>query len=144
MDIVSACLIGEKCRYDGSSCTDKRLKEMYEKGKLAAVCPERDAGLGTPRSPMEIEGGDGADVIEGRARVVSKEGRDFTQEFIEGAKAALEAAKKHGAKRAYLKSCSPSCGCGRVYDGSFSGKLCKGDGVTAAMLKKNGIMVIEV
>ncbi len=144
MDIVSACLIGEKCRYDGSNCSDEKLKKMYEKGKLGAVCPECDAGLGTPRSPMEIAGGDGADVLEGRARVVSKDGGDLTQEFIEGAKAALEAAKKHGAKRAYLKTCSPSCGCGRVYDGSFSGTLRKGDGVTAAMLKKNGIMVIEV
>ena len=144
MDIVSACLTGEKCRYDGSSCTDAKLKEMYEKGRLTAVCPERDAGLGKPRSPMEIDGGDGADVLDGCARVVSKDGMDFTQEFIEGAKTALEAAKKLGAKRAYLKSCSPSCGCGRIYDGSFSGALRQGDGVTAALLKKNGIMVIEV
>ena len=144
MDIVSACLIGKECRYDGSSCTDEKLKEMYENGKLAAVCPECDAGLRTPRNPMEIVGGDGEDVLAGRARVVTKDGRCLTKEFIEGADAALEAAKKHGAERAYLKSCSPSCGCGRVYDGSFSGTLRKGDGVTAAMLKKNGIMIIEV
>ena len=144
MDIVSACLIGEECRYNGSSCTDEKLKKMYENGKLTAVCPECDAGLRTPRNPMEIVGGEGEDVLAGRARVVSKDGRDFTHEFIEGAKTAMDEAKEHGAERAYLKSCSPSCGCGRVYDGSFSGTLRKGDGVTAAMLNKNGIMVIEV
>lgn len=144
MDIVSACLVGEKCRYDASACTDKELKHLYEQGRLFAVCPECAAGLGAPRKPMEILGGDGNDVLNGAARVCSKDGADFTEEFIAGAKKALDAAKEHKAKHAYLKSNSPSCGCGNIYDGSFSGIKKKGDGVTAALLKKNGIIVVEV
>ena len=144
MDIVSACLIGEKCRYDGSACTDPELKKLFDAGKLIALCPECDAGLETPRCPMEIDGGCGADVLAGRARVISHDGDDFTEQFIDGAKKTLAAAKKHGAERVYLKSGSPSCGCGKIHDGSFSGALRQGDGVTAALLRKNGILVIEV
>ena len=93
-DIVSACLVGKKCRYDGGSCTEESLKKRYDAGGLLAVCPECLAGLPAPRSPYEIVGGDGNDVLCGKARVVSKDAADVTYEFVEGAKIALEAAKK--------------------------------------------------
>lgn len=144
MDIVSACLIGEKCRYDGGSCTDEKLKKLFCEGKLKAVCPEVMAGLPTPRAPLEIVGGDGNDVIEGKARVLSKDGKDVTEQFIKGAEMALKVAKVCNVEKAYFQSRSPSCGCGKIYDGSFSGRFRKGDGVTASLLKKNGIKIIEV
>ena len=144
MDIVSACVIGQKCRYDGGACTNEKLKKLHEQGKLKALCPEVMAGLETPRTPMEIVGGDGSDVLAGEARVVSKDGRDVTEQFVKGAQLALAAAEQCGAQKAYLQSRSPSCGCAKVYDGSFSGSFKKGDGVTTALLKKNGIKIIEV
>jgi uncharacterized protein YbbK (DUF523 family) len=144
MDIASACLIGRKCRYDGESRENAEIKKLYDEGKVKAVCPECLAGLKIPRCPSEITGGDGRDVLRGAARVTAQDGGDRTQEFLEGANKALEAAKECGAKRAYMKSKSPSCGCTLIYDGTFSGKLKPGEGVTAALLKENGIEVIEV
>ena len=144
MDICSACLIGRKCRYDGEAREDARIKKMYEAGTLKALCPESLARLPVPRCPSEISGGDGEDVLSGRARVLAQNGSDRTKEFIEGANQFLDAAQRCGAKRAYLKSKSPSCGCGRIYDGTFSARLRGGDGVTAALLKCHGIEVIEV
>lgn len=144
MDIASACLAGVKCRYDGEARPDDRIMEMYRQGQVKLVCPECLAGLISPRCPSEIVGGDGADVLEGRARVLAGDGGDRTAEFIKGAELTLEAAKKHRVRRAWMKAKSPSCGCGRIYDGTFSGTLRAGDGVTAALLKKNGIVVIEV
>ncbi len=144
MNICSACLIGRKCRYDSEAREDARIKKMHDKGTLKALCPESLARLPIPRCPSEIVGGDGEDVLCGRARVLAQDGNDRTAEFIEGAQKFLDAVRRCGAKRAYLKSKSPSCGCGRIYDGTFSGKLRSGDGVTAALLKRNGIEVIEV
>jgi uncharacterized protein YbbK (DUF523 family) len=144
MDIASACLAGVKCRYDGESRPDDKIVEMHRQGLVKLVCPECLAGLPSPRCPSEISGGDGADVLEGRARVAAQDGGDRTEEFIRGAQATLEVARRCGAKRAYLKAKSPSCGNGHIYDGTFSGQLRAGDGVTAALLKKNGIEVVEV
>lgn len=139
--LVSACLLGERCRYDGRGKPNQELISL-SKNELIPVCPELLGGPTTPRSPAEIVGGgDGHDVLEGRAKVMSKDGRDVTGYFVKGAYAALEIAKKENATEAYLKSKSPSCGCGKIYDGTFSGKLKTGDGVTAALLKKNGIKV---
>ena len=106
------------------------------------VCPEVDGGLGTPRPAAEITGGDGADVLAGRARVVTRDGRDVTEAYVAGARRALEAARAAGAETAILKARSPSCGKGAVYDGSFSRALQSGDGVTAALLAKSGIRVV--
>jgi uncharacterized protein YbbK (DUF523 family) len=100
-----------------------------------------DGGLGTPRPAAEIVGGDGHDVLAGRARVITEEGRDVTAEYVRGAERALEAARDAGASKAILKSRSPSCGCGAVYDGSFTRTRRTGDGVTAALLIENGIEV---
>lgn len=144
MDIASSCLAGVKCRYNGEAAEDKRIKQMYLEGKIKLVCPEVLGGLSTPRSPSEIVGGDGKDVIAGKAKVMAKDGSNVTDEFIDGARKTVDIAKQCGAQRAYLKSNSPSCGCDRIYDGSFSGKMCVGDGVTAVLLKENGIQVIEV
>jgi len=144
MDICSACLMGSKCRYDGEARPDEAIKARYEAGELKAVCPECLAKLPVPRCPSEIVGGDGEDVLDGRARVLAQDGSDRTAEFIEGAQKTLEAAKRCGATRAYFKSKSPSCGCGRIYDGTFSGVLRDGDGVTVALLKRNGIEVVEI
>jgi uncharacterized protein YbbK (DUF523 family) len=144
MDVASACLAGVKCRYDGEARPDEDIVEMHKKGLVKLVCPECLAGLPAPRCPSEISGGDGHDVLGGRARVLAEDGSDRTAEFIKGAYTTLETAQRCGAKRAYLKAKSPSCGCGRIYDGTFSGTLRGGDGITAALLKNNGIEVVEV
>ncbi len=144
MDIASACLVGKKCRYDGESREDKEIKKLYLEGKVKAVCPECLAGLAIPRCPSEISGGEGKDVLDGNAVVIAQDGSNRTAEFLEGAYKALEAAKRQGAKRAYMKSKSPSCGVTAIYDGSFSGKLKKGSGVASELLRRNGIEVIEV
>jgi uncharacterized protein YbbK (DUF523 family) len=117
---------------------------MYERGEIVLVCPEVLGGLDTPRCPCEIVGGDGGDVLCGTARVLSRDGGDMTQPYVDGAKKTLEIARQCGARRAYLKSRSPSCGYGCIYDGTFSGKLKAGAGVAAQLLKQNGIEVIEI
>lgn len=106
------------------------------------VCPEEDGGLGTPRPPAEIVGGDGHDVLDGNATVVTKAGRDVTSEYVQGAATALSAARRAGATTAILKSRSPSCGRGCIYDGSFTRTPLAGDGVTAALLQRAGIEVL--
>ena len=111
-------------------------------GRAVLVCPEEDGGLGTPRPPAEIVGGDGADVLEGRARVMTRGGRDVTAEYVAGARIALDAARAAGAETAILKARSPSCGKGSIYDGSFTRTVKDGDGVTAALLKAHGIQVL--
>ncbi len=144
MDIASACLAGIACRYDGNASVDAKIKQMYEDGDIVLVCPEVLGGLDTPRCPCEIVGGSGADVLRGSARVLSRDGADVTQPYIDGAKKALEMAQKCGARHAYLKSRSPSCGYGCIYDGSFSGKMKAGAGVAAVLLRENGIDVVEI
>lgn len=141
MLIVSACLAGKSCRYDGKAKPNDEIVALYEKGGAVLVCPEELGGLKTPRLPSEIQGGTGEDVLLGKARVAAKDGGDVTAAFILGAERTLEAARLHGAKRAILKAKSPSCGCGLVYDGTFSGKLREGNGVTAALLLQNGVEV---
>ena len=141
MKIVSACLLGVNCNYKGKSKPDPRLLEEFGKGQLYPVCPEVMGGLDIPRPAAEIRGGAGLDVIDGRARVVNAEGDDVTNNFLGGASAVLELTRAVGADEAILKARSPSCGCGRIYDGTFSDTLIDGDGVTAALLRKNGIKV---
>jgi uncharacterized protein YbbK (DUF523 family) len=107
------------------------------------VCPEEEGGLGTPRPRAEIVDGDGRDVLEGRARVVTEAGMDVTEAYLAGARSALDAAQEAGAMTAILKARSPSCGKGVVYDGTFSGTQRAGIGVTAALLEANGIKVLN-
>ena len=139
--LVSACLVGIPCRYDGGSCPNDELQALAMQGGILPLCPEVLGGLSTPRPPAEIRGGDGGDVLEGRARVVNTEGRDVTTEFLAGAREALRAAQRWGIEVAILKARSPSCGVGQIYYGGFSGRLVEGDGVTAASLKREGIIV---
>ncbi len=103
------------------------------------VCPEEEGGLPTPRPAAEIEGGRGQSVLEGTARVVTKTGTDVTDIYVEGARVAVERAESQGCVAAILKARSPACGCGAVYDGTFSRTLTEGDGVTAAALRGAGI-----
>lgn len=129
--LVSACLLGEPCRYDGKSKPNASVKALEQVFRLVSVCPEVLGGLPTPRVPSEIKGG----------AVVSKDGACVTEFFVMGAIKALEKARENGCCVAVLKARSPSCGSGSVYDGAFSGKLVEGDGITASLLKKNGIKV---
>jgi len=132
MKLVSACLAGVKCRYDGSAKPCQKVMDLVEKGDAILVCPEQLGGLSTPRIASEQKGN----------KVFNKEGKELTKEFERGAQEALSIAKMAGCKEAILKSKSPSCGVGMVYDGSFSGKLIKGDGVFAKLLKTNKIKVL--
>jgi len=142
MKIVSACLAGIKCRYDGETKPCPRIIELVKQGMAIPVCPEQLGGLPTPRVPQEIQGGSGEEVLDGRCKVLNREGRNVTENFLRGAEETLRIARLFSAEEFIGKSKSPSCGCNQTYDGSFSGKLIEGDGVTTALLKRNGIKVI--
>ena len=139
--MVSACLVGAPCRYDGGSCLDPRLLKLLGEGKLLPVCPEQLGGLPTPRPAAELTGGDGAALLEGKAKVLTREGKDLSAAFRRGAEAALALARAAGVKRALLKEGSPSCGSRQVHDGAFSGIRVPGAGVTTALLRRHGIKV---
>lgn len=117
---------------------------LIKRGKGIPICAEQLAGLPIPRPPAEILGGDGEDVLLGRAKVVSQTGEDYTKEFIDGANKVLSLCKLYNIKKAYLKSKSPSCGVSYIYDGTFTGEVIDGNGVLSALLEKNGIEIIEV
>ena len=131
--LISACLYGEKCRYDGGDNLISRLDEIKKYCNLIPVCPEVLGGLETPRNPSEIVG----------EKVVSNIGKDVTNEYKKGAEIALETALENDCKIALMKAKSPSCGVGKIYDGTFSRKLTDGDGITVRLLKENGIKVFD-
>lgn len=141
MYIVSACLLGVKCRYDGETNLLPVMEELLLRGCAIPVCPEQLGGLSTPRRPVELVGGDGRQVLIGSAKAMTVDGKDVSRQFIAGAKEVLKLALKSGSEAAILKNGSPSCGCTRIYDGSFSGKKIPGMGVTAAILAQAGITV---
>lgn len=132
--IVSACLAGFHCRYDCAHQEREAIKLMVENGEAIAVCPEQMGGLSTPRTPAEIIGN----------KVISKTGQDVTDAYAKGAEEALKMAKMVGATEAYLKSRSPMCGQGKIYDGTFTGQLTEGDGIFAKLLKEHKIKVISI
>ena len=134
MMLVSACLAGFPCRYDGAAKPCEQVVELVRAGKAIPVCPEQLGGLGTPRPPCEILHG----------RVIDQSGGDWTDNYRRGAEAVLALAKTYGAKQALLQNRSPSCGSGWIYDGTFSKKLIQGDGITARLLSENGIQVIGI
>ena len=136
---VSACLVGVRCRYDGGSCRRDCLP-----ADAIAFCPEQLGGLETPREPAEIAGGEGADVLAGHARVLTKSGLDVTDFYVKGARRALEIIQRESIRRVYLKGKSPSCGAKGIYDGSFSSTIRPGMGVLAALLTENGIEVVNI
>lgn len=130
--LVSKCLAGFCCRYDAGNNLVPEIKELADNGLAVTACPEQLGGLPTPRIPSERVGD----------RVVSREGTDVTAEFAAGAEAALQIALEHGCRTAILKSRSPSCGKGFIYDGCFTGALTAGNGVTTDLLLQHGIKVL--
>jgi len=131
MILVSACLAGFPCRWDGEEKVDSPVAALVREGKAIPVCPEQLGGLTTPREPSEILGN----------AVVTRTGMDVTEEFIRGAEVVLNIAELYHCREAILKARSPSCGSCEIYDGSFTGTIIKGDGITASLLKSKGIRV---
>ncbi len=128
---LSACLCGVMCRYDGKDNLSEEVKRIYNEGRAILICPEIMGGLPTPRHPCEIQNG----------RVVNNLGEDKTEEFLLGANKALELCRKYNVKEAILKQSSPSCGSRLIYDGSFTSVKIEGMGITARLLRDNGINV---
>ncbi|OBR94515.1 MULTISPECIES: DUF523 domain-containing protein [Clostridium] len=141
MILVSACLCGINTKYNGQNNLCEKVLSLVKEGKALPLCPEQLGGLKTPRNPCEICGGTGKDVIDGKAAVISSNGENFTSEFLKGAYETLKVAKACNIKEAILKSKSPSCGFGKIYDGNFSGNIIEGAGVTAELLSKNHIKI---
>ena len=142
--LVSRCLLGHRVRYDGgASGPFDQLATWQAEGRVVAVCPEVAGGLPTPRPSAEIPGGQGMDVWEGRAQVLTADGQDFSEAFLDGARQALALVQRHGIRIAVLKANSPSCGNLLTYDGTFSGVKVTGEGVTAALLKRHGVQVFS-
>ena len=134
--IISACLAGVNCKYNGGNNIDDRIVKLVKQGKAVLVCPEQLGGLTTPRRPSEIKNDK-----DGQMRVINDRDEDVTGEIIKGAEETLNIAKLFNSKIAILKSGSPSCGYGWIYDGSFTKRKIKGNGITADILLKNGIKV---
>ena len=130
--LISKCLAGFNCRYDGGNNLVAEIRQLLEDGLAVTACPEQLGGLPTPRIPSER-------VV---SRVVNREGADVTAEFAAGAEAALRIARENGCRTAILKSRSPSCGKGCIYNGLFTGELVPGNGVTADLLLQHGIEVL--
>ncbi|CAH0228136.1 hypothetical protein SRABI96_02607 [Peribacillus sp. Bi96] len=141
MILVSSCLAGLEVRYDGTNSLDDRILELLEERKAISVCPELLGGFSTPREPAEIIGGDGVDVLDGKARVIEKSGRDVTELYIRGAHLTLRKAQEVDATLVILKENSPSCGSAMIYNGEFNGEKRAGNGVTAALLTRHGFTV---
>lgn len=143
--LISACLLGERVRYDARDAAvhDDVLDRWQREGRIVAICPEMAGGLPVPRPPCEIQGGEGADVLAGRAHVRTQSGADTTAAFRSGAEKALALAQRHGIRVAVLKERSPSCGSTQIYDGTFTGARIAGEGVTAALLRSHGIRVFS-
>ena len=129
--VVSACLAGEPCRYDGGCSPSPAVQRLIRAGQALPVCPETLGGLPTPRVPSEIRGG----------RVVAKDGTDVTDAFTRGAEEALRLAHENGCAAAILKARSPSCGSGEIYDGTFTGTRVPGEGVFARMAREAGLEI---
>ena len=146
MIIVSACLLGENCKYSGGNNKSENVIKYLEDKEYILVCPEQLGGLSTPRNPSEIityGNKDGNDVLSGCTKVLSNKGIDVTKNFIQGAEETLKIAKEHNAKTAILKAGSPSCGYKKIYDGTFLGNKIQGMGVTAAILNKENISLLD-
>lgn len=133
--LVSACLCGVKCRYNGKACSCNKTEfvKWQQEGRLVPVCPEVMAGLGTPRYPMEIN----------RGRLITQLGEDLTDRCMAGVEATLQIARENRVELCVLKQNSPTCGASVIYDGTFSGRRIPGTGIAAAALRKAGFKVIS-
>lgn len=130
--LASACLLGINCKYNGKNNKNNKILELLKDHDLIPVCPEILGGLPIPRIPSEIQNN----------KVITKDGRDVTKEYQKGAEETLKIAKLYDCEIAILKEKSPSCGCGKIYDGTFTTNLISGDGITARLLKENNIKII--
>ena len=137
MILVSGCLLGLNCKYNGGNNYNEKVFNLVKEGKAIPVCPEQLGGLPTPRIPAEIR------VVDGQRRVFNAEGVDVTEQFYKGSTNVLELAKKLNIKTCVLKSKSPTCGYGKIYNGNFEGQLIDGNGILTQMLLDNGIEVIN-
>lgn len=142
MYLISACLCGVNCKYNGKNNYNEKCDELFKSGKAILICPEQLGGLTTPRVPSELLS-KAEDVIKNNGKVITKDGLDVTSNFVKGAKEVVEIAKKLPISTAILKEGSPSCGVNYVYDGSFNGIKIKGNGITAEMLKEIGIKTLS-
>lgn len=129
--LISSCLVGINCKYNGSNTCNEKLHTLMLSGQAIPVCPEVLGGLSIPREPCEIVG----------EKVAGKSGQDYTRQFQDGADKTLQICRTLGISIAILQSRSPSCGYGKIYDGTFSGSFVEGNGITADLLSKNGILV---
>jgi uncharacterized protein YbbK (DUF523 family) len=142
--LVSRCLLGHRVRYDGGAHGPFALLQRWQaEGRVVALCPEVAGGLATPRPAAEIPSGQGAQVLDGRLPVLTIDGDEVTAAFVAGAEQALALVRQHGIRLALLKARSPSCGNRENYDGSFSGVKVAGEGVTAAALRRAGVLVFS-
>jgi uncharacterized protein YbbK (DUF523 family) len=143
--LVSACLLGEKVRYNGAAALSSSawLAEWLAEGRVVPFCPEVAGGFGVPRPAAEIDGHAGDSVLDGQGRVLTQAGADLTDGFLRGSHLALNAARAQNVRLAVLKDGSPSCASELIHDGSFSGRRRSGRGVTTALLERNGIRVFS-
>lgn len=142
--LVSACLLGQPVRYDGRASGHPGLLQAWlAEGRVVALCPEVAGGLPTPRPAAEIPGGQGGQVLDGQAQVITVVGEDVSAAFLAGAQLAVALVRRHGIRVAVLKSGSPSCGNRLTYDGSFTGVKVAGEGVTTALLRREGVQVFS-
>lgn len=142
MYLISACLCGVNCKYNGGNNYSKYCDDLFKSGKAILICPEQLGGLPTPRVPSELRNS-AKEILNGNGEILTKDGRDVTEEFVKGAKEVEEIAKKLNIEGAILKDGSPSCGVNYIYDGTFKGNKIKGRGITAEILVQNGISVIS-
>lgn len=142
MYIISACLCGVNCKYNGKNNLNDRCLKLFKEGKAVLVCPEQLGGLQTPRKPVELNN-IASEVVEGQGKALTNKGKDVTKQFLNGAYETLKIARELGATKAILKEGSPSCGSNFVYDGTFSGNKIKGKGITTQILESEGITVFS-
>ncbi|HBT72705.1 MAG TPA: DUF523 domain-containing protein [Lysinibacillus sp.] len=143
MILISACLAGLNVRYNGTNSLDEKIQRLMLENKAITVCPELIGGFSTPREPAEIVGGNGGDVLDGKATVIERTGRDVTELYLKGAYATLQKALEVDASLVVLKEYSPSCGSAMIYNGAFNGTKLLGEGVTTALLRRHGIEVLS-
>lgn len=142
MYLISACLCGVNCKYNGGNNFNEKCLELFESGKGILICPEEIGGLSTPRLPAEIKGEVNGILIE-KSKIINNKDEDVSENFIRGAKEVLKIAKEKNIHKAILKEGSPSCGVNFIYDGNFNGNKINGCGLTTYILKENGINVIS-
>lgn len=148
MKIVSACLVGINCKWDGKNKLVLKLVKELKTGKLLPLCPEQLGGLPTPRPPCGILNATGGEVIAGKAKVIDCKGENHTRKFLKGSREVLRIAKELGVKEAVLRKASPCCGVGKTWQmrkrkNGYKNYLVNGDGVLTALLRKNGIKVLS-